>query len=230
MSESPLLQNPYASPAEENASEITLAERQRLLEIWHMHQRTEGAITGLSIFCVLGGIMAMVIGVIFMAITLIGFSASDAEWTLGFFGLFMATVAIYLFVLAYTLNKRTPEARDRAVWMAAFLLLLFPLGTVYGFYALMILNSRQAKMVFSPEYEEILRRVDDRTAFRFTPRLILWGFILFLMIFFGVGVMRGCTKTFLLDSVLPAQTDLREEIRKANNPAPVPRMLPPDEK
>lgn len=213
--------NPYASPAEENPAEMSVEERQRLWEIRHRHERTEGAVTSLSGFCLAAGVLAVISGVMILSLIFSGGDQFSLGY-LGFGGIFLLAVAIYLFFMAYFLNKRTPDARVQAVWMAAFLLLLFPLGTVYGFYALMILNSEQAKTVFSHDYQEILRLTENTTPFRLTAKMIFGGFLLFLIVFLGVMGFRGCASSLIQNAVVPGNMNLQDEIKKANNPTSIP--------
>lgn len=220
-------ENPYTSPDDLPERVATLEERERSWEVRQLYQRTEGSISGLMYLCAAGGVLALVNSVAVQMITFVPGTAIEALRFL--LSAFMLAVAVYLFVLAFFLSKRSPGARLAAVWMSVFLLLLFPLGTVYGVYALMILTSEQAKTVFTPEHQEILRLTEEKSPFYLGPRAIFLGFCLFALLFFGFGLTEGCTRKIFLRSVMP-DMNLMEEIQKANNRPPTPEVRPGEEK
>ena len=172
--------NPYASPAEEPAFFLGATDLEHLLKIRLAHQRTELAVTQLADMCFFIGILASLCLFMISATTVLpGWEAYRFYLTI-----FFVFFAPYLFVLTFFLNRRTPTSRVCAVWMSCVLLPAFPVGTVYGLYAFSVLVSRQARMVFSPEYRDILRRTEEYTPRKSGVGRVIYGMCTVLLLLF----------------------------------------------
>jgi hypothetical protein len=171
-------QNPYAAPVVENPQAAeTGAEAVRREHIAH-----ETSVKGIGFLFLLGG-----------ALTGLGGSALFHNFQTRSSG-GMREIVIMLMLLVLTvlqcwvgfgIRRLWPWARMPGVVFSVAGLLAFPVGTIFALYFLYLLLSNKGRMVFSPEYAEVIREtphVKYRTSI--WVWVVLIAFLLFLALAF----------------------------------------------
>jgi hypothetical protein len=90
-------------------------------------------------------------------------------------GLFMALLAAGFILLGRGLGRLKPQARRPAIILACFGLLGFPIGTIINAYVLYLLCSQSGKVVFCPQYQQVVELTPDiecRTSI--VVRVLFW--------------------------------------------------------
>lgn len=141
----PLLElNPYAPP-EANLAHETEAERIRKAHLaTETNIRTSG---GVYLFV---GFLVGIAGLIRM-VTLQPETLMD--WGIAFLQFFLG-VAFAL--TGYWLRQFSASTRVSATLLSILSLALIPLGTIVGIYTLYNIHSKRGKLIFTPEYQDIL--------------------------------------------------------------------------
>jgi hypothetical protein len=102
--------------------------------------------------------------------------------------LVIAIISIPIFLLGKSLRKLNPAARIPATILSIIGLIAFPLGTIIHAYILYLIYSQKGKMVFSPEYHDIIRQTPH---IKYRTSIIVWialG-ILALAVLLIIGVL-----------------------------------------
>lgn len=144
--------NPYQSPEAElvapDVLPISDAETIR-----REHMRHERAVKSISTLYFLGAIICFIALVISAYLLVSGIDPGRLFGTV-----FTAVLFLIMTYLGVTMRRLNPMVRIPAGLFAVIGLLYFPIGTIINGYILYLLFSKKGKMVFSPEYAEIIRQ------------------------------------------------------------------------
>lgn len=181
-------QNPYAAPLSSSAqSEPVESEIERTRNEYLSHEASVRAI-GL-LYLLGGGIWAIycVIGLVALLGVIIGGVAGPGE--LGFL-LFIAVIVVgatWLQIwIGLGLRRLNPSVRTPATVLSVVGLLGVPIGTIISAYVLWLLQSAKGKVVFSNEYQEIIRQTPH---IRYKTSIIVWIFLGLLVVVVGLAVL-----------------------------------------
>lgn len=145
-------QNPYQPPSSEITNPDILNPDAEAIRNEHLKHETN--VKSIGTLYYLGGI-GMGLGFIGMLID--GGKPSDGTQMpyvalLAFIGVF----AFITFGLGYGLTNLKPWARIPTLILAAIGLAGFPIGTIINLYVLYLVGGKKGKMVFSPEYQQVI--------------------------------------------------------------------------
>lgn len=146
--------NPYASPTAD-VSPLLTAPPETMEDLEHIRREYlshEASVRSIGTFYYLSALMAILLAIPFVLHLFRGFSDAAVPAVM-LFGIAGASIAI-----GRGLRRLRPWASTPAGILAGLSLLAIPLGTVVGAYFLYLLFSRKGAMIFSPTYQEILRR------------------------------------------------------------------------
>jgi hypothetical protein len=179
-------ENPYASPTADLTApfsigpEITEAESIRKKYLNH-----EASIKSIGFLYWIGSFFLFIASVsMFVASVNIGFMRHrDFAALFGLLYLFIAALGLWL---GYGFRKLDSRVRIPAGILAALGLISFPIGTLINGYILYLIFCAKGKMVFSPEYKEIIRQTPH---IKYRTSIIVWILFFILMAFIAVGIV-----------------------------------------
>ncbi len=88
--------------------------------------------------------------------------------------------------LAYGLRKLRSWARVPAIILSCIGLIGFPIGTLISAYILYLLVSKKGSMVFSSQYQDIIRQTPH---IKYRTSKVVWFFLILLLGLIGLGVV-----------------------------------------
>jgi hypothetical protein len=195
--------NPYAAPvtapaaAAAPSSGFGSAESTRKKYLSH-----EASVKSVGLLYFLGAIFGLLAGVFYLGMSVFAIGnlpngATDPRDAVALqvarvfaFGLGTIVTALSLFqgFVALGLRKLTPWTRIGGSVIAFFGLLGFPLGTLISAYILWLLLSRKGEVVFSAEYQKVIRSTPH---IRYRTSIIVWLFLGLLVLILLMGLMVG---------------------------------------
>jgi hypothetical protein len=157
-------ENPYASPvAGVTAGELEGTDAEQIRKMYLSH---EASVQSIGLLYYLGGIGAILFVLGSAAGTPTSRTPSLVMISLG------VGLMIVQFALGRGLRKLRPWVKAPVGLFSAIGLLGFPVGTVVSAYILYLIFSRKGTMVFSPEYQEIIR-LTPHIRYRSSPLMII---------------------------------------------------------
>jgi hypothetical protein len=193
--------NSYASPLADigvsasDAATMTQAERVR-----HQHLNREAAIQAIGLLWYLGGgfqCLSSVVGagVLFIYPTI---DSSASVFLAGVFSIGLVSIAI-----AHWLRHFFSGGRLSIGVLSAFAMLGFPFLALVNAYVLYLLFSRKGAMVFSSEYQEIMRQTPHM---KYGTAVVIWELCLMLAaLMIGVILSIVLTRAGLLQGFTSKQ-------------------------
>jgi hypothetical protein len=172
--------NPYAAPLAADAPPL-LSDSDVRESIRKQHLSHEASVKSIGTLYLLGFIFLLLggIGQIFAALAGSGTDRTAMGWILAIALLVLAAVQFWL---GQGLRKLKRGARGVAAVFAGIGLIGFPIGTIISAYILYLLLSEKGKMVFSPEYQEIIAATPH---IRYKTSIVVWiilGIFLLLIV------------------------------------------------
>jgi hypothetical protein len=176
-------ENPYASPTADltapfsNDPKLSDAEVIRKKHISH-----EASLQSVGWLCWLG--------CIFLALAALGMTAAIFTQRGGSsIGLVIALIYLALFVLnawlGYGFRKLDPRVRIPGGILFGLGLLYIPIGTIINGYILYLMFSAKGRMVFSPEYKEIIRQTPH---IKYRTSIIVWILLVIVLAFLALAI------------------------------------------
>ena len=167
--------NPYAAPTARVEDIPANAEAEAIRKA---HISTEASVKAVGLLYYLGTI-GLGIGAIG---SLIG--ARDGV-SLGIGVGMLAIGALFGFV-GYGIRGLKNWARITGIVLAALGLLNFPVGTLINAYILYLFLSKKGRMVFSPEYQDIIAATPE---VKYRTSILVWIFLGILVLLFAAAVL-----------------------------------------
>ncbi len=166
----------YAPPAASlgGPAEATGAAQQ----IRRQHLAHEATVRSIGSLYLLGGLL---LGI--AALVILPQAARDARMFGA--GIVYAATALLCLPLAFGLRRRSRWVRVPVGLLSGVGVLLFPIGTLVNGYVLYVLFSRKGRVVFSPEYEEVVAQTPD-VSYRTPLGLVVLAAVLLGLILIAV--------------------------------------------
>jgi len=142
--------NPYAPGIVQKKPVLSDVEQLRQKCLGH-----EASVKSIGILFIIGGLFCLAGGSSLYSAMSVMPSFSNTLIPILASG-FIIVIAIGLLVVAFGLRKLSGWSQIPAALFAGIGLFSFPLGTVVNFYVLYLLLSQKGRMVFSPEYKEVI--------------------------------------------------------------------------
>ena len=172
-----LVENPYAPPASESFAATPATLLMDPEEIRKQYLRHEAAVRSVGSLYYLGGAIMAVAGVA----GLVEASAAGGE-ALGA-SLVCLVLSVVWLLVGRSLRRLDPRVKTPVVLLAALGLLAVPIGTLINAYILYLMLSKKAKVVFSEDYKEVIRKTPQiKYRSRFPLFAILGGLLLVVLI------------------------------------------------
>jgi hypothetical protein len=175
--------NPYAAAPISSAS--TEAEQVREFHLSH-----EASVKSIAVLYILGsffGVLAS-IGWIVAGLTPARGSAGEMAPILLTLGVVGIVLSIAQFVVAFGIRKLAPWSRISCVLLSAIGLLGFPIGTLISGYIIYLMLCAKGKMVFSPEYKQVIEQTPHM---KYKTSIVVWIFLGLLIALFGFGIVAA---------------------------------------
>lgn len=180
--------NPFASPlASETPRYPVDSETEAIRRKYLSH---EASVQSMGTLYLIGGIFSAIY-VVLGVVGLIGLIGEGEIGSLelaiggGFLLLFGALTWLQLWS-ALGLRKLDPKIRMPATIVALFGLIGFPIGTLISCYFLWLLHSKKGKVVFSPEYREV---IDQTPHIKYKTSIIVWVFLALVLVLLFLGIL-----------------------------------------
>ncbi len=181
-------ENPYASPTADLTASVSADPAIREAEtIRNKYISHEASLQSIGILYWLGCVMM----ILFLFVSVIGtfFGTSNLSREaihLAIIGVICLPLLVLNGWLGYGFRKLDPRVRIPAGILSALGLIGFPIGTLISAYILYLIFSAKGKVVFSPEYKEIIRLTPH---IKYRTSIIVWIllFILLAVILLAIG-------------------------------------------
>jgi hypothetical protein len=179
-------ENPYQAPmVADVAAPETEAEVIRRAHLSH-----EASVKGVGTLYVIGGLFGM------LALAGLAIPAVEGSGAMGMqemiVFLVVGILGVVQFIGGLGLRKLTNTGRVIGAIVAAIGLIGFPLGTIISGYILYLLLGAKGKMVFSPEYRDIIARTPH---IRYRTSKWVWFILLLFVVLIVAGVVAAVFTT-----------------------------------
>jgi hypothetical protein len=101
-------------------------------------------------------------------------------------GVGMLAVGAGLAWVAYGIRALKNWARITGIVLAALGLLNFPVGTLINAYILYLFVSKKGRMIFSPEYQDIIAATPE---VKYRTSILVWIFLGILVLLFAAAIL-----------------------------------------
>ncbi|MCC6126349.1 MAG: hypothetical protein IT426_15425 [Pirellulales bacterium] len=176
-------ENPYASPTADLTAPFSMtpeiADAEAIRKKYLSH---EASVQSIGILYWLGSIVCFV-ALFFMSYMIVSRGGNFGFETL--FGLLYLGIAVLGLWLGYGFRKLDSRVRIPAGILAALGLLQIPIGTLINAYILYLIFSAKGKMVFSPEYKEIIRQTPH---IKYRTSLVSWILLILVLALLAIGI------------------------------------------
>ena len=183
--------NPYAVgvPTKTLNPKLLSAEQVRKEHLSH-----EASVKSIGLLYILGGVFGLFLFLGYVGIGIGLLSAPDApgEMPSATMGLFLIVFGVFVLILSVVQLFAAVGLRKLAFWskipcsiIAGIGLLVIPVGTLISAYVLYLIWSEKGKMVFSPEYKDVIQQTPH---IKYKTSIFVWIFvgILMALILFGI--------------------------------------------
>jgi hypothetical protein len=176
-------QNPYAAPATKSVA--TDGHNAPFDEQRRKYLSHEASIQSIGLLYGLGAIIMtpVCIGLIVMTV-----SAPNAGPSSLMVPIVVLPIAVGQMFLAFGLRRLRPWARIPTIVLSVIGLIGFPIGTLMSAYILYLLCSAKGTVVFSEQYQEVIRQTPH---IRYKTSIVVWIFLALLLLLIAVGVVAA---------------------------------------
>jgi hypothetical protein len=177
-------ENPYASPSADLTAPLIINPEMASAEIIRRKYLShEASVQSIGILYWLGSIFMFIASFVLLFVTLTGKSNPFIE--LIFIPIYLGLAVLSLW-LGYGFRKLDSRVRIPAGILSALGLLGFPMGTLINAYILYLLFCAKGKMVFSPEYKDIIRQTPH---IKYRTSWIVWVLLFILLAFLAFAMI-----------------------------------------
>lgn len=173
-------QNPYQTPSAE-INEVVPGAPADAVRIRQEHISHEASIRSIGILYYIGAVMLALVGLAQAFV----FGQESLGIMIGLVILFLGLAALY-FWMGSALRALRSKVRHVAGVFAVLGLAGFPIGTLINAYILYLLYSQKGKMVFSEEYQAIVKATPG---IKYKTSVVVWVLLILLVLFFVVGII-----------------------------------------
>jgi hypothetical protein len=182
--------NPYASPMADLTAPVDtdplLTEAEKIRRKYLSHETSVKSLAGMYW---LGVIFMFVSGCISVVRLFTGLGGFQIEHVIF---IIFPVLAILFAWIGYGLDKLDARVRVPAAMVSVLGLFAIPIGTIINLYFLYLIFSEKGKLVFSPEYKEIIRQTPH---IKYRTPWILWVLLLLLITLIALGVIGAFLTT-----------------------------------
>jgi hypothetical protein len=174
-------ENPYAAPQTFDAAPILDSDAEIIRK---EHIKTEASIKSVGILYFIGGAFLLFAGIIGLTTPPVveGVAGLAEQVT----AIIFLILGIFQFILGAAVRKLKPWSRVGTGIASGIGLLGFPVGTLINAYILYLVFGRKGKMVFSPEYKEIIAAT-PHIKYR-TPKIV-WIILGIIVLIVALGIV-----------------------------------------
>lgn len=173
--------NPYAAaPISSGSSD---AEQVRELHLSH-----EASVKSIAVLYLLGSLFGLLASIGWIMAGLdsqVGGRAAEMAPILLTLGLIGIVLSIAQIVVAIGIRKLASWSRIPCVVLSVIGLLAFPLGTLINGYIIYLMLCAKGKMVFSPEYKNVIQQTPHM---KYKTSIVIWIFLGLLIALFALGI------------------------------------------
>ena len=167
--------NPYAAPTARVEDVPANAEAEAIRKA---HISTEASVKAVG--------MLYYLGTIGLGIGGIGSLIGGRDGTSIGIGVAMLAVGAGLAFVAHGIRALKNWARITGIVLAALGLLNFPIGTLINAYILYLFIAKKGRMVFSPEYQDIIAATPE---VKYRTSILVWIFLGILVLLFAAAIL-----------------------------------------
>ena len=181
--------NPYAMPSDEfgyaSAGDGSEAERIRKELISH-----EASIHSIGVLYLIGAVFGTIVGIFLAVAGVAAINQNGApDATVGLLmGVFVTGLSIGQGFVGFGLRRLQSWTRIPVGILSGIGLIGFPLGTLINGYILYLIFGKKGSRVFTPEYQEIIRKTPH---IKYKTSIIVKIFLILLLVLIGLGILAA---------------------------------------